>query len=598
LIPGLALTFAGCGPQASTEPPAAGSAANGSTAASAPIAAPSSVDDPCPLEERAAALGVTFRHQPGGPTLMVPEIVGGGVGVLDANGDGRLDLILRGAATGAPHPDANGQPVDRLFLQDDVGRFTAAELPAELEPRYPMGVTVGDINNDGRPDLFLSGVGGGRLLLNAGGGRFEAAPPEAIPGNTGLQTSAAFIDIDRDGRLDLFVARYTPGVGRTGCRNRVGVPGYCHPRFIDGAVDLLLLNETPAGAAAGAVRFRDVSTRLEGARAARGLGVVLCDVNRDGFPDLYVANDAEPNHLWVNRGDGSFREEAARRGAAVDGAAKPQGSMGLALGDGDGDGFEDIFVTNFAGEYTTCYQADARGFFRDASAALGLLGPTRTVTGFGVALVDLDGDGLQELVQINGKVSLEPGQAPNTPNGLEAADAYFPRFRERPIVFRAGGARYTPLEVGALPNTTLVGRGLAVGDLDRDGRPDLISIGIHEPAGLWMNRAQDSAPRRTIRAVDPKHGGRDAEGARLTLQYKGGGVRQRRILSSGSYLTAHEPALHEAPGGSGDLESIQVEWPDGSRTAELFRGPFPERTIVLQRGSGVTMAETKAGGRS
>jgi enediyne biosynthesis protein E4 len=535
--------------------------------------------------------GLQFTHDPGHPTFYYPEIMGSGLAVADFDNDGRLDVLLRGASPGKGHPHARSGPTSRLFLQRRPGRLEDATAVSGLDDDgYAMGVAVGDVNNDGAVDVYLCNFGKDAFYLGRGDGTFiDATRPSGIA-NEGFASSASFVDFDRDGRLDLYVANYVQYSKFVDCQS-MGRRDYCQPKLFRGLPHKLYRNVTPKGAGPTEARFEDVSVSSGvAAKPARGLGVILCDANDDGWPDFYVANDDEPNFLWINQKNGKYVDSAATEAVAVNAAGESQGSMGLAEFDGDGDGKLDLLVTNFRAEYTTLYCRGAVGF-QDRSGALGISALTRPFTGFGVAAVDVDGDGVDEIIQANGRVTqLEMERAlvpPNHPSDVSAVSAFRDAYAERSqVLYRANG-RYEDAKdaAGDFGQWVGIGRGLAVGDMNGDGRPDIVANDYSRRAKLFLNQAGPGGTYVSIRAVDPSIGGRDALGALVTLIV--GDVRKtKRIRSCGSYQSANAPRADFGLGTGAAVERIEIVWPDGDLAPETFAPRKTEGAWKFERGRG------------
>ncbi|HUO87448.1 MAG TPA: VCBS repeat-containing protein, partial [Thermoanaerobaculia bacterium] len=375
----------------------------------APILAGAAAPPPPPFLE-ADDVGLDFVHVNGRHgELYFVENVGAGAALFDYDGDGDLDLYLvQGEALG---PEAQRQGVgDRLFRNDltrdadgrPVLRFTDVTAEAGLaEGEYGMGVAAGDFDGDGHVDLYVTNWGPNRLWRNRGDGTFEDVTAASGTGEPRWSVSATFVDYDRDGDLDLFVGNYVAfsyAVHKV-CRSESGLRDYCTPLAFAAESDRLFENRGD-GTFADATR----AAGLDRVEPAGALGVVAADLDGDGWVDLYVANDLAPNHLWINRGDGTFREEALLAGCAVDGQGRAQASMGVDAADFDGDGDEDLFLTHLTGEANTLYVNDGSGMFRDGSIAAGLAAPSLPFTGFGTAFLDYDGDGRLDLLAANGAV--------------------------------------------------------------------------------------------------------------------------------------------------------------------------------------------------
>jgi hypothetical protein len=342
-----------------------------------------------------------FVHDAGPTgTFFLPQIVGSGAALFDFDNDGRLDIYL--VQNGGPAGAKN-----RLYCQLPNGTFQDVSAGSGLDiAGHNMGVAIGDVNNDGWPDVLVTQYGGIKLFLNKGDGTFQDVTREAGLDSPLWATSASFVDYDRDGWLDLVVVHYVDYDPTRICGSGRAARDYCHPTSFYGTITKLFHNTTGRrpGPSCG-VRFEDVTLASGLARVpGTGLGVVCADFTGDGWPDLFVANDARPNRLWVNQHDGTFKEEALLRGLAYNVEGQPQGNMGVALGDVDGDGHFDIFVTHLVDETNTLWRQSPRGLFRDSTVAAGLAERSGRGTGFGTVLADFDHDGALDLAVVNGRV--------------------------------------------------------------------------------------------------------------------------------------------------------------------------------------------------
>ncbi|HQZ71999.1 MAG TPA: CRTAC1 family protein [Anaerolineae bacterium] len=529
------------------------------------------------LVDVAAEKGVDFSYHSGASGgLFMPEIMGGGVGLVDWDQDGDLDLYLSNGNDDLPG-FGDGEQSDRLYRQDADGRFTDITADSGLNERsYSMGVAAGDIDNDGLPDLYVTNVGPDRLYRNLGGGRFQDITASAAIDESGWSVSAVFCDYDRDGLLDLYVARYLDFDAAVVCQSITGEREYCGPRAYRPLSDLLFHNE-------GEGRFRNASTEAGlPTVAAAGLGVVCADVSDDGLPDFYVANDGHANDLWINQGDGSFVNRAIEAGAAYNLRGQAQAGMGVVAEDLDGDLRIDFFVTNLRDETNVLYQGQPGGSaFLDITAGTGLGPPSLPLTGFGVAASDLDLDGDLELAIADGRVK---GYDPH-PDA--AVDPPWNRLAEPGLLFVADpGGRFQLAEnalCGDHCRKVDVARGLAAGDIDGDGDLDLVRGGVASPLRILENRAPRGGGHwLQVRAVDPRLK-RDAVGARVTLR-AGSASWLRLIGAGGSYASASPLEAHFGLGQAATVDAVDLLWPDGMR--ETFDVDCVDCRIVLRRGDG------------
>jgi hypothetical protein len=527
---------------------------------------------PIAFEDVAASAGVSFRFDSGSRGKHdLPEVMGGGVAILDADGDGRLDIYL---CNGGPIVAAAGEadPPCRLYRNRGGWRFEDITERAQAPgPSYAMGVAVGDYDGDGRDDLFVTGWRDQRLYRNLGGGRFEDTTRRAGLASVAWSTSAAFADLDGDGDLDLYVATYLDYDADSApfCAAPDGRRDYCGPEDFRAQPDHLYRNN-------GDGTFTDVSKPagidLPG---GRGLGVLIAELTGDNRPDIYVANDSSPCWLFTNRGNLRFEEIGEDAGVARDGNGDVLSGMGIAQGDLDGDGLLDLVVANFYDRSTVAFRAQGmpRGLYRDASSWLGLQTATRRVLGFGLLLVDFDGDGRVDLLQANGHV-------------LDRERLGIP-FAMRPTLLKSGGI---PLEevsatAGAWFQRPALGRGLAAGDLDGDGDPDVVAAALDAPAAVLRNDS-DGGHHLGVELVD--RAGRPAFGARIQVT-AGGRIQCGSLAAGGSYLAACQPRVWFGVGKEMSVSRVEVDWPWGSSEAWTRPSPSPRGVLRLRQGTGRTI---------
>jgi hypothetical protein len=542
-----------------------------------------------PAEEEAASwfrdvtgeVDLDFVHDPGARPRrdhFLPAIIGSGAAVLDFDRDGRLDLLLlqnAGPGSGVTH---------RLYRQLPGGRFADVSKGSGLDvDGYGMGVAVGDVNNDGWPDVLITDYGRIRLFLNNGNGTFTDVTKEAGLDNPRWGTSAAFFDYDRDGWLDLVVVNYLEYDPARRCIDNAGRADFCNPSGFSGVATRLYRNlgRSP-GAPANVVRFEDVTSRSGlGAVKGPGLGVVCADFNGDGWPDIFVANDGKPNHLWINQKTGAFKEQAVLYGVATNAVGAPQGNMGVAIGDLDGDGLFDLFITHLPDELNVCWKQGPRGFFQDQTGAMGLASPRWRGTGFGAAFGDFDHDGALDVAVVNGAVRLPP----RLPPGFE--HSFWGRYAERNQLFANDGRgrfRDVSEDNRAFCGTAAVARALVCADIDGDGALDLLVTAVAGPARLHRNVAARRGHWLMVRArLGKEHGRRDAYGAEVAV--RAGKRTWKAWLNPGySYLSSNDPRVHFGLGTVERVDAIEVLWPDGVR--ESFAGRPADRVVVLDKGAG------------
>ena len=537
-------------------------------------------DDTPSFADAASRAGLVFTHVNGATgQYYMAENLGPGVALFDYDNDGDLDVFfVQGGSLDAPGPGKAG-PSCRLFRNDLSTRggkpsltFTDVTDRAGLALRtYGMGAAVGDYDDDGDLDLFVTAFGPDTLFRNNGDGTFTDVTAQAGVSDPLWSTSAAFLDYDRDGDLDLFVANYLgfSVASNKVCHDPLGARDYCSPRAYRPVPDRLYRNE-------GNGRFTDVTaeagiTKADGA----GLGVATGDYNGDGWIDLYVANDATPNQLWINRHDGTFSDEGLLSGAAVNAMGNPEGSMGIASGDFDADGDEDLFVTNIIGETFALYVNDGRGNFEDARVRSGLAAATAAFTGFGTGWIDYDNDGWLDLFAANGAV-----------NVLESQRGQPLPFKMRNQLFRnVADGRFVEVSAAAGPAFARedIGRGAAFGDLDNDGDVDIVVTNNAGKAALLINETRSRHHWLQVRLAQPS-GNRFAFGATIRIERAGRPALVRRVRTDGSYLSASDALAHFGLGDSAEVGAVIVQWPDGAR--EQFAIPGVDRTVTLKRGAG------------
>jgi len=540
-----------------------------SIAVAQPRAVPVSTAAPSlPFRDVAAAAGIDFVHENGASgEKLLPETMGGGVAVLDYDGDGLQDLLF---VNGSRWPHRGGAAPAGLALYRNLGGWRFEDVTARAglaAPHFGMGVAVGDVDNDGDLDLLVTGVGGNRLYENLGGRFRDATRRAGVAGGAGdWTTCAAFFDYDNDGWLDLFVCNYVvwsreidfavdyrlTGVGRA----------YGPPMNYEGTHSYLFRNQ-------GDGTFRDVSAAAgvqvpnptTGRPAGKALGVLPCDVDGDGWVDLFVANDTVANFFFVNRRDGTFAEEGLTMGVAFGPNGVATGAMGIDGGDYANDGERGFFIGNFAHEMTSLYRSQGDpGLYSDEAIAEGIGGPTRLALSFGIALADLDLDGRLDLVQANGHLedeiaTVDPGQSYR-----QSAQVFWNAGREAGRTFVAVPAA----ELGDLAQP-IVGRGVAYGDLDLDGDLDLVLTQIGgRPLVLRNDGVAASSPRGLRAEAVWGAPARAAGGARIELVADGSRYG-RELFTTRSYLSQVEPAATFGGVASGGATSLSLRWPDGRR---------------------------------
>ena len=503
-------------------------------------------------------------------TYPMPAVMGGGLAVFDADGDADLDLYVL-----APAPGGN-----RFYLQQEGGVFTNATAAAGLEGDG-MGCAVGDLDNDGDLDLYLTRVGPDRLFVNDGKGVFadrSEAWNVAVPG---WSSSAALLDYDRDGYLDVYIARYVAFDPARVCSQHGGRRDFCGPTEFEGLSDVLLHN-------LGGTGFEDVSAAA-GITAVddAGLGVVAADFDHDGEVDIYVANDADPNNLWIHQGSGRFLDDGVLQGSAFNRWGNSEAGMGIAVGDADLDQDLDLFVTHLITETNTYYRNLMLPGFEDATIDTELGAASLDLTGFGTAFFDADNDGDLDLAVANGAVKRRPSALATT----GGATAFWSDYVEPNLLLLNEGGRFVDASALAPWTQLSLSRALVPADLDGDGDLDLVIANLDGPLQLLRNLTIDPGAGDTnantsnwlqIRAFDSRLR-RVATGARITVQTPEG-ARLVHALPPGSYLSGGPATAHLGLGASDGVQGFEVVWPDG--LAERFPGAAANQVVQLIRGEG------------
>lgn len=533
-------------------------------------------------------------------TYFMPEIGGTGAALFDYDNDGRLDIYLLNAGRS---PQARGDfPIgavthSRLFHQLPSGRFEEVTESSGLgKTGYAISCAVGDVDNDGDQDVFVACYGPDQLFRNNADGTFTDITAASGLQSDGWSSSAIFFDFNRDGRLDLFVAKYVddPLYGHSiACSYGNGRVTYCGPRKFTPVASQLFENIGVAQES-GAVQFRDVSRDSGiGQALGAGFGAVTADFNEDGWQDLYVVNDTYPNRLWVNRGDGTFRDEAVGRGLAVGSTGEPQGSMGVAIGDVNGDEHFDVVVTNVTSEPSAMYINDGNGLFVENSERSQIADITLPHTSWGIVMQDLDHDRDLDLAITNGLIA--------DCDLLGPTDVQLAFEVRRDVVTDPNQfwKSYTSANLllvndgqGRFINGSSAGgefcaalrsaRGLAYGDIDEDGDLDLLVTYCGAKARLYRNELPKSGHWLKVRAVDPRWR-RDAYGARVTV-VTGPHRMSRLIQPASSYIASNDVRAHFGLGPPARYDELIVTWPDGVR--ESFAGGPADRTVLVERGAG------------
>ena len=543
------------------------------------------------FEEVAEQVGLKFQHYNGMTgKLYLPEIMGSGAALFDFDNDGDLDVFLvqgnvlepgtQPASTQFPWRGP-GLPRSRLFRNDLVDgkdgsrtlKFTdVTEKSGIVADGYGMGVAVGDINNDGWPDLYITNLGRNQMYLNKGDGTFSEVTGKTGTDDPRWSTSAAFFDYDRDGWLDLMVVNYAnfSVTNSPTCYAATSARDYCTPRVFRAPGNRLFHNK-------GDGTFEDVTVSAGVDKEfGHGLGVVTADFDGDGWTDIYVANDGDPNQLWINEKNGTFKNEAFLAGAAVNRDGKAEAGMGVDAGDFDGNGTEDIFVTHLMDETNTLYVNLGKAFFEDRTREAGLGMPGHRFTGFGTAFFDYDNDGWLDLLVVNGAVQL-------LPELMRKGDPY-PLGQPNQLFHNDGRGKFVEVTDNVAVGFQLleVSRGVAFGDLDNDGDTDLLVTNSNGPARLFLNQVGSRNHWLGLRLI--KNAGHYASGAQVEIVISKNSFLWRRARTDGSYLSANDPRVLVGLGGAAAVETVRVRWPDG--TVEEWKGTPVDQYTTLKKGTG------------
>ena len=519
------------------------------------------------------AAGIRFEHATGATgRKYLPETLGSGVTVFDADGDGRQDVLFMSGISLDPGAPAQSSAL-RLFRNNGQGAFEDVTAKAGLNVQiYAMGAAAGDFDNDGRPDLAVTGVSQSRLFRNEGEGRFVDVTAKAGLGNrTGFSTSALWIDYDRDGLLDLVICNYVRWTPQTDifCSADGKTKSYCTPEAYPGATSWLYRNR-------GNGTFEDVTAKsglLD--TTSKALGVTMLDFDVDGWPDLFVANDTQPNKLYRNRGNGTFQEVGAQAGLAFSEDGRARAGMGTDAADFDNSGAPSLVVTNFSGEMLGLYSPVRPGVYADRAPGSELGKASRMTLGFGCFFFDADLDGLLDLLVVNGHIDDRVARTGRV-NYAETPHLFHNRGKGQFVdVAREAGADF------AAPK---VGRGAAFGDIDLDGDLDILITTNGGPAALYRNDLSQGRNgfRLTLRGVKSN---RDAIGAHVRVK-AGNAVQTRMVRTGSSYLSQSELPLTFGLGSASTADDVSIDWPSG--TKQRLTGLRAGRSYVVTEGSGIT----------
>jgi hypothetical protein len=533
---------------------------------------------PLPVfQDVAQQVGLNVSHISSPDARYIVESMSGGAGLIDCDNDGKLDIITVNGSSVDRFRQQGGDPLITLYHQDANFKFSDITKSAGLTRKgWGMGVAVADYDNDGWPDIYVTGYNGNALYHNLGKCKFEDVTDKTSLAVGGLSSGAAWGDYDRDGKVDLFVARYVHfdmnnvpvfGSDEKNCRFK-GILVQCGPWGLPGESDFLFHNN-------GDGTFTDVSKKagVDDPKHFYGLGVIWGDYDNDGWPDLYVANDAGPNYLYHNKHDGTFEEVGALSGIALSGDGLEQGSMGVDWGDYLHEGRFSMFVTNFTEQADTLYHNLGKDSFEDVSVRAKIAQPTYLPVGWGTAFFDMDNDGWLDILLVNGHVYPQMDAVPGAA-----------RYKEPIILFRNnrdGTFEDVSRVLAGLPVWSQ--RGAAFGDINNDGNIDVVIVNVGEPPTLLLNQSGNKNHRVLFKLVGTKSN-KMAIGARVTVT-AGKLVQMSEVRAGGSYLSTNDPRLHFGLGDENKLNEVQIQWPSGK--TETLRDLSTDFIYTIVEGDGI-----------
>jgi hypothetical protein len=525
-----------------------------------------------------------FRHRMGSPEKkVILETPGSGVALLDYDNDGWLDVYLVNGSTFRALAGAEPSPRAMLLHNNHDGTFTDVTDKAGLaNERWGFGVAVGDYDNDGWPDIYVSNFGKNRLYHNNHDGTFTDMAEKAGVALGGWSTGATWGDYDHDGRLDLFVPGYvkfdvnhqpiagTNGVPAGFCKYR-GEDVMCGPRGLPGENDHLFHNN-------GDGTFTDVSSKagVSDPKGYYGFASVFVDVDDDGWVDLAVANDSTPKYLYRNKHDGAFEDISYLSGFALNDDGREQAAMGIAVGDYNRDGKTDFYITNFSDDYNTLYRNDGDGNFSDVTIRAGLADPKYPFLSWGTAFLDYDNDGLLDIFSANGHVY----------PGVDQHD-FGTTWAQRPLLFRnLDGNKFAEVApaTGSGLAVVITARGAAFGDLFNDGHIDVVLNNIDSTPTLLRNVVRNSNHWVAFKLIGGPKSPRDAIGAKMFVTT--GNIRQRGdVFSGGSYASSSDQRLHFGLGAAAKIDRIEIQWPSGAK--DIIEVPSVDKIFTIEEGKGI-----------
>ena len=526
----------------------------------------------------AAQAGLNASHISSADKHYVVESMSGGIGLFDCDNDGKLDIVMVNGSTVDRYRRSGGDPLVTLWHQNSDLKFTDVTQRAGLARKgWGMGIAVADFDNDGNLDLFVTGYGGNALYRNKGNCIFEDVTDRAGVRGGGFSTGAAWADYDRDGYVDLFVSRYVhvdmnnlPLPGSTKFCQFKGVPVQCGPWGMEGETDLLYHNR-------GDGTFEEVSKKAGVSDPDKyyGLGATWGDYDNDGWPDLFVADDATPNHLYHNNHDGTFTDDAMVGGIAMNSEGQALGSMGVTWADYDHSGRLSMFITEFADQPNTLYRNEGSRGFEDV-AMQSLLGQVSLpLVGWGTAFFDMDNDGWLDVFVVNGDVY------PQMDNVKGSAAYAEPMLLHRNL--RNGTFEEVSKPAGLAEMPLKSRRGAAFGDIANNGNVDVVVLNVGEPPSLLLNTNQSSNHRVLFHLIGTKSN-KAAIGARVTI-HAAGTMQFDEVRGGGSYLSQNDLRLRFGFGNASKIDLVEVRWPNGK--IETFKDVAADKIYTIVEGEGI-----------
>jgi hypothetical protein len=532
------------------------------------------------FEDIGLQAGLTVSHISSPDKRYIIESVSGGIGLIDCDNDGKLDIIAINGSNVDRYRKQGGDPMITLYHQDANLKFTDITQQAGLTRKgWGMGIAVADYDNDGRPDIYVTGYGGNALYHNLGNCKFEDVTEKAGVAGGGLSLGAAWGDYDRDGYVDLFVSRYVhvemnklPELGSDEkfCQFR-GVLVQCGPWGMQGESDFLFHNR-------GDGTFEEISKKagVDDPRHYYGMGVVWGDLDNDGWPDLYVANDAGPNYMYRNKRDGTFEEIGLLMGADLSGDGQELGSMGVDLGDYNHSGRLGVFVTEFVDQSDTLYRNNGDDGFADVSSTAGIAQPSHPYVGWGTSFFDMDNDGWLDIFAANGHVYPQVDTIPNAAH-----------FRQPMLLFRnkRNGTFEEIASATGLGDVPLRSRrGAAFGDINNDGCIDIVTLNVGEPPSLLLNHCQNGNHRVLFKLLGTKSN-RLAIGARVTVR-TGNMTQISEVKGGSSYISQNDLRQHFGLEKNDKMDEVTIRWPNGS--VESLQNVPADYIYTVVEGKGIT----------